>query len=88
MGPAHGADAGAVCGHGGRHGASQAARHGFGLFSLVSGAALFLASLLAGLLWQAFGSAAAFLCGAALAGLALAGLLVLVALRQRPDAEA
>lgn len=59
----------------------------FGFFSLVSGAALFLASLLAGLLWQAFGSAAAFLCGAALAGVALAGLLVLAALRQRPDAE-
>ncbi len=59
----------------------------FGLFSLVSGAALFLASLMAGLLWQAFGSAAAFLCGAALAGVALSGLLVLVALRRRPDAE-
>jgi MFS family permease len=58
----------------------------FGFFSLVSGGALFLASLLAGLLWQAFGSAAAFLCGAALAGVALAGLLVLVSLRRPPDA--
>ena len=48
----------------------------FGLFNLASGAALFLASLLAGLLWQRFGSAATFLCGAALSGVALAGLLI------------
>jgi MFS family permease len=50
----------------------------FGLFDLVSGAALFFASLLAGALWENFGSAAAFLCSAALAAAALAGLLVLV----------
>ncbi len=50
----------------------------FGLFNLVSGAALFLASLLAGLLWENFGSAATFLCGAGFSGVALAGLLVLV----------
>jgi MFS family permease len=50
----------------------------FGLFNLVSGVALFLASLLAGLLWEGFGSAATFLCGAAFSGVALAGLLVLV----------
>jgi MFS family permease len=50
----------------------------FGLFHLLSGAALLLASWLAGVLWESFGSAAAFECGAAFAGLALAGLLALV----------
>jgi MFS family permease len=50
----------------------------FGLFGLVSGLALLLASLLAGLLWERFGSAATFICGAGLASLALVGLLVLV----------
>jgi MFS family permease len=50
----------------------------FGLFNLVSGVALFLASFLAGLLWERFGSATTFLCGAAFSGVALAGLLVLV----------
>jgi MFS family permease len=48
----------------------------FGLFHLVSGAALLLASLLAGLLWDGFGSEATFLCGAALAAAALVGLLL------------
>lgn len=47
----------------------------FGLFHLVSGAALLLASLLAGLLWDAFGSSATFLCGAGLAAVALVGLV-------------
>ncbi len=50
----------------------------FGLFNLVSGVALFCASLLAGLLWQQLGSPATFLCGAGLATLALVGLLALV----------
>jgi MFS family permease len=50
----------------------------FGLFSLLSGAALFLASAIAGLLWQTFGSAAAFLAGAGFSALALVGLLALV----------
>jgi MFS family permease len=50
----------------------------FGLFSLLSGAALVVASSLAGVLWESFGSAATFQCGAAFAGLALAGLLALV----------
>jgi MFS family permease len=50
----------------------------FGLFHLVSGAALFLASLLAGVLWEGFGSVATFLCGAGLSAVALAGLLVLL----------
>jgi MFS family permease len=50
----------------------------FGLFSLLSGGALLGASLVAGVLWQAIGSAATFLCGAGLASAALLGLLALV----------
>jgi MFS family permease len=50
----------------------------FGLFHLVSGGALFLASLLAGALWQSFGSSYTFLCGAGLSAVALVGLLALV----------
>ena len=48
---------------------------GFGVFNLVSGAALLLASVLAGALWSAFGARATFLAGAALASLSAAGLL-------------
>jgi MFS family permease len=48
----------------------------FGVFNLLSGAALFLASALAGGLWSWAGPRATFLAGAALAGLAAAGLLV------------
>jgi MFS family permease len=50
----------------------------FGLFHLLSGGALFVASSLAGVLWQTLGSAATFLCGAAFSGLALLGLLLLI----------
>jgi hypothetical protein len=49
----------------------------------LSGAALVVASSLAGALWERFGSAAAFQCGAAFAGLALVGLLALVWRRGR-----
>ena len=56
----------------------------FGLFNLVSGVALFLASLFAGLLWERIGSSATFLCGAVLSGVALGGLLVLVWREPRP----
>ena len=54
----------------------------FGLFNLMSGAALLLASLLAGALWDSVGSSATFFCGAAFAGIALAGLLIALS-RQR-----
>jgi MFS family permease len=47
---------------------------GFGLFNLVSGGALLVASLLAGALWTAVGPASTFLAGAGLAALALIGL--------------
>jgi MFS family permease len=49
----------------------------FGVFSLVSGVALLLASLLAGWLWESYGAPATFFAGAALAVLALAGFFAL-----------
>ncbi len=48
----------------------------FGIFNLVSGGALLLASVIAGELWSAFGAPATFLAGAAFAALAALGLLV------------
>jgi MFS family permease len=57
----------------------------FGLFHLVSGVALFAASLLAGVLWQGLGSAATFQGGALLSSLALVGLLWVI--RRDPSAE-
>ncbi|TAN83603.1 MAG: MFS transporter, partial [Gallionella sp.] len=46
----------------------------FGIFNLVSGGALLLASVIAGMLWSAFGATATFLAGAAFATLAVLGL--------------
>jgi MFS family permease len=46
----------------------------FGLFHLVTGIALFAASLLAGMLWHWVGPAAAFVGGAVLTALGLAGI--------------
>jgi MFS family permease len=51
----------------------------FGLFNLVSGVALFLASALAGALWSGLGSAATFATGGLFAALALLGLVVVLA---------
>ncbi len=48
----------------------------FGIFNLISGGALLLASVLAGALWAAFGAPATFLGGAAFAILAVLGLFV------------
>ena len=48
---------------------------GFGIFNLVSGAALLLASIVAGALWNSLGPSATFTAGAALAGLAALGFL-------------
>ena len=48
----------------------------FGLFNLVSGVVLFLASLLAGFLWDQIGPSATFLAGAGFTSLALIGLIV------------
>ena len=47
----------------------------FGVFNLVSGGALLLASVIAGSLWSAFGASAAFIAGASFAALAATGLL-------------
>lgn len=47
----------------------------FGVFNLVTGGALLLSSLVAGMLWDRLGAPAMFLAGAAVAAAALAGLL-------------
>ena len=49
---------------------------GFGVFHLVSGIALLLASVIAGSLWSAFGPSSTFLAGAIFAAVATTGLLV------------
>ena len=46
----------------------------FGVFNLVTGGALLIASVIAGALWSAFGASAAFLAGAAFAAAAAVGL--------------
>jgi predicted phage tail protein len=48
----------------------------FGVFNLVSGAALLLASFIAGSLWSAFGASATFIVGASFAMLAATGLVL------------
>jgi len=48
----------------------------FGIFNLVSGGALLLASVIAGSLWGAFGASATFIAGASFATLAATGLLL------------
>jgi predicted MFS family arabinose efflux permease len=48
---------------------------GFGIFNLVSGGALLLASVIAGSLWSSLGAPVTFLTGAGFAGLAAIGLL-------------
>lgn len=57
----------------------------FGIFNLVSGVALLLASGLAGWLWSSFGAAATFSAGALFALLTLGGLLVPVRNRALSD---
>ncbi|HLL30979.1 MAG TPA: MFS transporter [Allosphingosinicella sp.] len=53
----------------------------FGLFNLASGIAMLAASVTAGLLWDAYGSAATFLAGA---GFAIAAALALLVVVRRP----
>ncbi len=48
----------------------------FGNFNLVSGGALLLASVIAGMMWSAWGAPATFVAGAAFAALEAAGLLL------------
>jgi MFS family permease len=52
----------------------------YGMFNLVSGLALLAASVVAGGLWDAFGSRATFLAGA---GFAIVALLALIPVAQR-----
>jgi MFS family permease len=52
----------------------------YGFFNLVSGLAMLVASVMAGLLWDRFGAASTFLAGAAVSAVALAG----IAIRRRP----
>ena len=59
---------------------------GFGIFHLVSGGAVLLASLVAGGLWSRFGAPATFLAGAAFAAAAGVGLLAAGRLRHQPSA--
>jgi MFS family permease len=47
----------------------------FGLFNLVTGGALLLASVLAGFLWTVYGPAVTFLAGAVFSTVALIGLV-------------
>jgi MFS family permease len=54
----------------------------FGIFNLVSGGALVLASIIAGLLWSVYGPSATFIAGASFAAIAAMGLL-----SYRPDAR-
>jgi MFS family permease len=53
----------------------------YGLFNLLGGIAMLASSVVAGLLWQAFGSALTFYAGAAFAALTLCGLAVQARLR-------
>jgi MFS family permease len=48
----------------------------FGIFNLISGGALFLASVVAGAIWSVFGAPAAFATSASFAALAILGLLL------------
>jgi MFS family permease len=55
---------------------------GFGIFNVMSGGALLLASFIAGALWDALGPTTTFVAGAAFAAVAAIGLLVVVPQRQ------
>ena len=60
---------------------------GFGIFNLVSGGALLVASVIAGVLWSAFGASATFLVGAAFATVAAMGLLMTAKYRRPQSAR-
>lgn len=59
----------------------------FGLFNLVTGAALLIASVLAGWLWQAFGPTATFFVGAVFSGLAALFMAVSMKASDRTNFE-
>ena len=53
----------------------------FGVFNLASGAAMLVASVIAGVLWDRLGAAATFVAGGVFAAVALAGMLLVPAVR-------
>jgi MFS family permease len=55
----------------------------FGVFHLVSGIALLLASVVAGVLWSSFGAPATFLAGAGFSAVAAVGLIAFRVQRPR-----
>jgi MFS family permease len=57
----------------------------YGFFNLISGIAMLIASVLAGVLWDRFGAPATFHCGALLAVVTLIGLAARPL--PRPDGE-
>jgi MFS family permease len=57
----------------------------FGIFNLVTGGALLLASVIAGALWSMFGASATFIAGAAFAAIAAIGLLFYRNIGGRPE---
>lgn len=57
---------------------------GFGIFNLVNGVALLLASVIAGSLWSSFGASSTFLAGAVFTAIAAIGLLAAVRYRKPP----
>jgi MFS family permease len=59
----------------------------FGVFNLVSGVALLLASIIAGEMWNSFGASATFVAGAVFAAVASVGLLAYRARPQRAGQE-
>ena len=58
----------------------------YGLFNLLSGMAMLASSVVAGLLWDRFGSAATFQAGAGFAALSLIGIALTASTRQRKAA--
>lgn len=59
----------------------------FGIFNLISGGALLLASVIAGSLWSSIGASATFMAGAAFATVATLGLLAAVRYRKPQAAK-
>lgn len=59
----------------------------FGLLNLAIGLAMLGASVIAGVLWEAYGPSMTFEAGAAFAGLSLVGMVVLRALRKEANGE-
>ena len=57
----------------------------FGFYSLITGVALLVASVVAGWLWTALGPAATFMAGALFAGLALIGIVLRASPEMGPD---